>query len=815
MKAAVPVLDLSSAASDGSTGSGRSAVLRLIWPLLLALWVLIPAAQAQSVKVDSVRAELTADHAVVQPGQSFQVGLHLVHDQGWHTYWRNPGDSGLPTQFPLALPPDFAVGEIQWPIPTRLLIPPLANLGFESDVLLTREVTIPADFQGDSLELSTLAQWLVCREVCIPGETNLKLKIPVAVEAVKGSSDVLFQLARAQLPSGSEVFSARIADGLLKWQLPDAVMGAPDEITTLEYFPYTGGFARHAAPQLLGRQADQSAWQLEVALEPLLPPLPPLPGQTPLPAPPPLGLEQATGLIVINKTRAVEVKAALAPAAVFAGQLEQVTSIEGHIVPIFEQMNAAAGLLAATGGARGSSGGLADRLSGALGGGSDTGLSSTGTFGGLTTLAPAAAAPAAAGSAALQSVWVALIFAAIGGLILNLMPCVFPIIGLKILGFAGSGAGGGELSDAARQKVRYGSLWFAAGVIVSFLALSGLLLGLRAAGESVGWGFQLQSPVFVVLMALLFVAIGLNFSGVFEVGTSLTRLGNLQSATAPEESQSTASAFGSGVLAVLVATPCTAPFMGSAMGFTLAQSASVTLLIFAALGFGMALPYLALGFAPGWLRWLPRPGRWMETLRQFMAFPMFAAAVWLAWVLGLQAGLDAVLALALGAVALALGLWVWGRLFQQSRSASRGVYALIAIALSVGALVMAWPQTTKSDVQADAQLQWQDWSSDELGRVLASGRPVFIDFTAAWCITCQVNKRLVLQSEAVIKAFNRANVVVMQADWTTRDARITAELARHGRNGVPLYLLYRPDGRSPQVLPELLTSSLVINALNQ
>ena len=608
-------------------------------------------AHAQPVQVDTVRAELIADAASVAPGQTFNVGLHLIHDEGWHTYWRNPGDSGLPTQFPLTLPAGVSSGEIQWPLPTRLLIPPLANLGFEGEVLLMREVTVPADYTGNTLLIETFAQWLVCREVCIPGETPLSLTLKVGATAGPAANEQLFTTARSRLAGQSRTVAGQMSDGRLSLVLPDDLIDVPVDgpAPRLEYFAYQNGLVSHAAPQRLGRlelAADasngQRAWQLDLQLQP---PLPPLNPGDPVEV---LTLADATGVVVINEQRAIEVSPETRPGA-FVGSLAAVSTIEGHIVPIFEQMNAANSLLAATGGTAAPSGGsLLDALgvggSASSGPGSPvsngssaptSGLPSTGI--GTGQLAPAAAASAQAGGS-LQSIWLALLFAAVGGLILNLMPCVFPVIGLKILGFAGSGVGGSELTPAARKQVRQGSLWFAAGVVLSFLVLATVLLGLRSAGESIGWGFQLQSPLFVMLMALLFVAIGLNFSGVYEFGSSLTRLGNLQAGATDQPSHGAASAMGSGVLAVLVATPCTAPFMGSALGFTLTQDAGTTLLIFAALGIGMAAPYLALGFAPGWLKWLPKPGRWMETLRQFMAFPMYAAAAWLAWVLGLQVG---------------------------------------------------------------------------------------------------------------------------------------------------------------------------------
>lgn len=776
-------------------------ILAFLAGLVLLFFQSVPA-QAEPVRVDSVQAELIADLAVVRPGSPVRVGLRLIHDEGWHTYWRNPGDSGLPTQFPLESTGGLAAGEIQWPLPSRLLIPPLANLGFEGEVLLVRQLQVPADYGQSTLEFSTLAQWLVCREVCIPGEARLTLSLPVAAESVVAAQSVAFDAAAKRLPVRTEAADFSLSPSAVRWFLPASVIGesyrpGQPDATRLEYFAYAGGVVSHAAPQKLSWLDDQQVWQLDIPLEPVLP------GEVAsLPT-----ASQLDGVIVINGEQGLELRGRAALTAKSDTQAIPVATVEGHVLPLFEQQNAASSLLEAAGSGRG--GGLAGQLSGLVGAaGSVGGAASSGA------LVPPAAAPAVSGDAALQSLWVALVFAAVGGLILNLMPCVFPVIGLKILGFAGSGAGGGDLTPAARRQVRQGSLWFAAGVLVSFVALSGVLLALRSAGESIGWGFQLQSPVFVVLMALLFVAIGLNFSGVYEFGTSLTRLGNLQSTAPDRNSHGALSAFGAGVLAVLVATPCTAPFMGSALGFTLTQSPVVTLLIFTALGLGMALPYLALGFAPGWLRWLPRPGRWMESLRQFMAFPMYAAAAWLAWVLGLQAGLDALLALAIGSIVLALGLWTWGRHVQSNTSGGKPLAALISVALFAGALFMAWPQTAPQKLGAQAKLDWQQWSVGGVTQALAAGRPVFIDFTAAWCISCQVNKRLVLQSGEVVAAFRQHNVVAMRADWTQRDPAITAELARHGRNAVPLYLLYKPGASAPQVLPELLRNRVVLDALS-
>jgi thiol:disulfide interchange protein DsbD len=406
----------------------------------------------------------------------------------------------------------------------------------------------------------------------------------------------------------------------------------------------------------------------------------------------------------------------------------------------------------------------------------------------------------------------ALLFGAIGGLILNLMPCVFPVVGLKVLGFA-QAAGH---AHGARRAMRRGAAAFAGGVLVSFWVLAGLMLALRAAGESIGWGFQLQSPGFVAAMALLFVAVGLNFSGVFEFGLSMTRLGGVGGGG------STAGSFGAGVLAVLVATPCTAPFMGSALGFTLSQPAAFTLAVFTAIGLGMALPYLLLGLFPAWVERLPRPGRWMQTLRQVLAFPMYATAAWLAWVLVQQAGADAMLRLLFAAVVLGAAAWAWGRWANDAPrrpglAAAAVVVGLAAVGALLAPVVDAAPEPVRASDTAPAgaagAVAWAPWSEERVRESVAAGRTVFVDFTAAWCVSCQANKKLVLERDAVTAAMRERGVVALRADWTQRDPAITEALGRHGRNGVPLYLVYRPGEPRPRVLPELLTTNVVVDAL--
>jgi thiol:disulfide interchange protein DsbD len=767
--------------------TGQRSARRWLSQIVASVTLLCLPMMAFAVKVGNVEARLVADQNAVVAGEVLRVGLHLRHDREWHTYWRNPGDSGLPTQFNLKHPDGFSAGEIAWPRPSRFLIPPLANLGYDRDVLLMRSVSTPGQLVGQAVRFETTAQWLVCREVCVPGEAKLSLTLPVAEKSAPGADAWLFDDAEKQLPVGPrDAQVARVGDQLHIHVDPDVLGGDAQRV---EYFAQNSEQVSHFADQrLVALEGDGAkGFRLEVPLAKAF-----------LESADSADITKAgSGVLVIDDSRAVAINGVQGDAAAFAG-LGDTTLIKGHVAPFMEeQQNAASGLLAA----------IKDRKANAAGGSA----LATSASGSSAAGAAALVAPAAATQSAVSSIWIAMLFALLGGLILNLMPCVFPVIGLKILGFAGEGLGSeSALTNEQRSRVKRGCFWFAAGVVLAFLALAGLLIALRAGGEAVGWGFQLQSPVFVAAMALLFVAIGLNFAGLFEVGTSLTRMGQFDQA-----SSSPTKAALSGALAVLVATPCTAPFMGSALGYTLSLPVPQTLLIYVALGVGMSLPYLLLGLMPQWLRLLPRPGRWMETLRQLLSFPMFVAAAWLVWVFGQQAGIDGVMWVLLAIVSLAFALWLYGR-FAQSASASPA-WTVVALVLALGSVALAWPgtQLKAPDAAVGADAGWQKWSNQAVAQTLGDGKPVFIDFTASWCASCLVNKKLVLNKDSVITAFNAAGVQRFQADWTNNDPVITAELARNGRNSVPLYLLYFPDGKPPRVLPELLTEAIVLEALQQ
>ncbi|BDR07063.1 thioredoxin family protein [Comamonas thiooxydans] len=703
-----------------------------------------------------VRAELVAQAPEgIAAGQSFWLGLKLAHEPDWHTYWKNAGDSGLPTELQWQLPSGLSAGSIDWPTPHALRVGPLVNYGYENTVLLPIPVKVASDFKAPAsgmVEVHLSASWLICRVECIPESGEFTLQIPVVGSTAANSED--FLKARAQQPvalDGNGQASvqpatdtnAKIADDRIHLRvagLPAAIKGK-----TLELYPENAETFKHAAESGKDWQQrwDGDAWVAEGL------PLSDMRSDTP----PQLAIVVA----LADQDRAT---------ALDNGQpiaWRSTLDVQGQWTPATLT-------------------GVSPALAAALEANKN------------------ATVPAqTSGSASSTGLLAALLGGLIGGLILNLMPCVFPVLAIKVLGFSGHGQN--------RQAQKLSGLAYTAGVVLSFVALGALLLGLRAAGQQLGWGFQLQSPVVVSLLAALFTVLGLNLAGLFEFGSLLpSRIASAQARNPVLDS------FLSGVLAVAIASPCTAPFMGASLGFAIDMPAAQALTVFAALGVGMALPYLLASFVPAVVSWLPRPGPWMQTFRHAMAFPMFATVVWLVWVLGHQGGMDA--AAALLALLLVLAALIWA---QGLRGKSRLSLGALALLLAVGVAYYALP-LIKAEPAGQAQTQagelWQPWSADKVQSAHASGQPVFVDFTAAWCVTCQVNKRTTLSNAEVLAAFSQHRVQLLRADWTRQDPAITQALQSLGRSGVPVYVLYLP-GKQPVVLSELLSKSEVLDALKQ
>ncbi len=444
--------------------------------------------------------------------------------------------------------------------------------------------------------------------------------------------------------------------------------------------------------------------------------------------------------------------------------------------------------------------------------GSEQALWLTATSDGVTT------AGAAATTDSGITIWQAILFAFVGGIILNLMPCVLPVLSLKILGFV-------QQAGEDRSKILSHGLVFTLGVLVSFWILAGALLILQATGSAIGWGFQLQSPAFLVVLSGFMFLFGLNLLGVFEIGTSMQSVGGQVVGK-----QGNAGSFLNGVTATVVATPCTAPFMGAALGFALSQPAIVAMGVFTALGLGMAAPYLVLSAFPRLLQFVPKPGAWMESLKQFMGLLLLGTILWLSWVLGLQAGATAVSWLLVGLFVLGLAAWIYGRWGSLARTTAvrRSATALTVLLIAAGlffsiqnvnveaksyqAGLMANPGTTSSNTSG---LSWEPFSQSLVTSYLEANSPVFVDFTAAWCISCQVNKRVALKNDDVVAEFERLGVRPVIADWTSRDEMITQALAEFGRNSVPLYVLYDGKGGEPIILPEVLTPGIVLESLER
>jgi thiol:disulfide interchange protein DsbD len=695
----------------------------LAWPLLASAALDL---QAPVVTTDQVRAELIA-HAPqgVLPGQSVWLGLKIEHQPHWHTYWKNPGDSGLPTTLQWQLPAGVVAADIAWPTPKKLPVGPLLNYGYENTLVLPVQVTVPAGFSAAALDVKLRADWLVCKEVCIPQGGDFALSLPA--QAATAGHAAAFEAAWKSSPqavAGAKA-EAALADGALVVKvsgLPAAWQGKP-----LAFFPETTGVFENAA-----KAPDEwrdGVWQARVPLA------------------------------------------------------AQRSESPAHMAAVLTAPGEAAGVQVA--------------------------FDIPGPWPSVVAAAEAPAAiesPVPVSAQASVGMGLALLFALLGGVLLNLMPCVFPVLSLKVLGFASHAH--------ERRTLLAGGLAYTAGVVLSFVALAALLLALRAGGEQLGWGFQLQSPGVIAGLAALFTLIGLNLAGVFEFGSMLpSGLATLRARHPLADSALT------GVLAVAIASPCTAPFMGASLGLAVTLPAAQALTVFAALGLGMALPYLAASAWPALARAMPRPGAWMARFKALMAFPMFATVVWLVWVLGQQTGIDAVAAMLGLLLALAFAAWALGT--PGMGRAARTGFGAFAVVLLGAALVWTLPALREGAAQpaaaaSAANEEWQPWSPARVAELTAQGRPVFVDFTAAWCVTCQFNKRSTLASAALMADFETRNVALLRADWTRRDATIGAELTRLGRSGVPVYALYAPGPpAAPQLLPEILSVQAVRDALGR
>ena len=704
------------------TSSLRSRpVLSWIMAMLAGL-LLTGQAGGTPVKTANTTAELVADMAAIAPGQPFQVALKLTPREHWHTYWRNPGDSGLATTLEWALPEGFKPGAIEWPAPKALPFGPLTNYGYDHEHWLLVSMTPPGNLAEGPVTLKVRADWLVCEEICIPEGADLELPLVVAKEAVKDPyQNAGFRKARQALPvpfTGTAQFRAE--GKTLGLRFTGLAPGG-----TPRFFPYDETLINNSGKQ--GESTDGDARLLSI----------------------PLGSGKPGALVdgvltVADKAFAVSAAPGSFPVPAAAASAPQ-------------------------------------------GGGAGLG------------------AGKAAIAAAETPIWQAVLFAFLGGLLLNLMPCVFPVLSLKALAVV-------KASGLSLREKRMEGLLYTAGVMVSFLALAGALLAFRAGGAAVGWGFQLQSPEVVAVLAVILFAVGLSMSGYFELAGGFTGMGQ-----GLVDRGGAVGAFATGVLATVVATPCTAPFMASALGAALLLPPLASLLIFAALGFGLAFPMLLISEVPAIGRMLPKPGPWMDRFRQFLAFPVYATVIWLVTVLGQQAGITAVAALLAILVLVVFAIWAW-RIARGVHGFGRALSQALVIAALAGSGWMVWFAGEQDAPSASAEggaLDAEPFDPAKLAAYRTAGDPVFINLTAAWCITCLANERVALSTDAVAAGFRGKGIRYMKGDWTRRDPKITEILTNYGRSGVPLYLYFAPGSTQAVVLPQLLTPDIVLDAIGR
>ncbi|MGB5324309.1 MAG: thioredoxin family protein [Pseudomonadales bacterium] len=711
--------------------------------------VLAKSPGADSIDAPHIRVSLLSEHAYLLPGRQQQFALRLEPEQGWHTYWINPGDSGKATALSWQLPRGIRAGALQWPVPERIPFGGGSSFGYHGDTWLLADLAMPSravlqeiavQDPGGTVSIAAQASWLVCREVCLQGNAMLRLALPLVPEGAESKLDTVtpmpdgFARARAALPQQLQGAPAQysIEDGQLVASIDAAelpVFSRQPEV----FIAVTGLLQTAARPSVAAtRQGLRISAPVGVALAEPPPFLPML-----------LQFQGAAGVTTVALLARFEEPA-------FAGT--ETASTEAR-VPLVDNGVAAVG--------------------------KDISL-----------------------------VYV-LMLALLGGLVLNAMPCVFPVLSLKVISLV-------EHGGYDRRDRQLHGLAYTAGVVASFLLVAAVLIALRATGEQIGWGFQLQAPAFVALLVYVLFLLGLSLSGMVEIGTSLQNIGNDSVAG----SSPLRASFLTGVLATVVATPCTAPFMGTAMGFALTQPLAVALLTFAVLGLGLALPFLLIAFVPALASWLPAAGNWMVSFKEFLAFPIYLTVVWLLWVFARQAGIDAAAALLIGMVLLAMALWLRRATMFSLRARAGALAALLSALLALLSLLWALqlrvalpaPGGGSSNAGEFVQPGAVAWSQQRLDAALAAGKTVFVNMTADWCITCKVNERVALSREAVKRALARPEVEYLVGDWTNSDSAISLYLETFERNGVPLYVVYKP-GESPRLLPQVLTQGIVLDAL--
>ena len=704
-----------------SNGMNAGRPARSAFFVVILLLGLLCTGRAQTYEGrELVRASLLADVSAVVPGKPFTVGLLLRMVPNWHTYWKFPGDAGIPTEMKWKLPEGWKAGEIQWPIPLKLTEPgDIQIYGYHDEVLLLQEITPPASLSGSTVQLAGEANWLVCEKICIPGSAKLQLDVPVAAQNAPANEEI-FSRFRRSLPQNwpdSKVASA-------SWKRNGTELQLSVESAVLANYPVADFFPLPEANVVVGHPKTERGTAGKITFR--------VPIETEDPK-----LSAVNGIVVFGQGE--------------NGPGRNAWSLTG---------NSSAAVISSSG-------------------------------------------PVMSGSLAKF-----LLFGFLGGFILNLMPCVLPVISLKIFGFI-------QHAGQDRKRILRSGLAFIAGIFAWFIGLALLLIVLKSAGREITWAFQFTNPYFVLFMSAVVLVFALNLFGVFEISLPQAANRGLLGWTAREGD---AGSFFQGVFATVLATPCTAPFLGPALGFAFTQSGWMILLMFLAIAAGMSSPYLLLSAQPAWMRLLPKPGPWMVHVKQLMGFLLLATLLFLLWVLGAQRGVDAILWASCFLLALSVACWMKGVFLVPTASlTSRLVALVLMLVLVIGTgyyfIGEKFSATKLVATETLTQGDWQPFTPQRLENELKQGRAVFVDFTAAWCLTCKFNEANVLESSAVRDAFQRHGIVKIKADWTNADPAITKILKQFGRPGVPMYVLYPGNHAEPILFPELLTQSLILEKL--
>lgn len=680
----------------------------------------------------------------VKPGETITVGVLLETQAGWHTYWKNPGESGAATKIIWTLPAGVTAGDILWPLPERTDSAGLITFVHHGSAMLLVPLSISDKTATGPLELKAKVSWLECEKVCVPGRTEVNGTLQVGTETKASADADLIKQWQAKLPKADAALKVTSAwDGEAKEGKRNLLINitASSDAAAWDFYPYRGeGF-------------DVSPKSEKVSAK--------------------------------DKTFTVR-------KVVTTDEGKWPTEIKGLIV----------------GGANADQPTVAYEASVVIGGGSNS--ATTAASSSSKTSDPAGSVVPQ------QSLGLMLFYAFLGGIILNIMPCVLPVISLKILGFV-------KQSQQDPQRVKVLGLIYGLGVIVSFVVLAGLVIGVQQAGKVASWGMQFQNAQFLIVLTVLVTLISLNLFGVFEVTAGdniMGAAGQLATKKGPS------GAFFNGVLATVLATPCTAPFLGTALGFAFSQSAAIILLLFVTIGFGLAAPYVVLSFQPNWLKFLPKPGAWMERFKILMGFPMLATAIWLFSLAAGHFGNRGVLWIGLLLVLIGLSAYIFGE-FAQRGQKHQGLAKVVALALalvSMGYILEAqlhWrfsERAGNSTATLDSKvgIAWKPWSSAEVMAARKEGHVVFVDFTADWCTTCQWNKKTSIELDSVKQKLSDVNAVALLGDYTYEDPAIANELKKYKRAGVPLVLVFPADPNAePIVLPEILTPSIVLEALEK